>query len=311
MKIKLPFILIICSVFAFSCSEILEEELDNKQVKLIAPADSSINNEYAQTFWWSKIEGATKYNFQLVEGSFEQPVKIVADTNLVLEKFVLSLYPGAFQWRVKAFNSGYETPYSTRSFRIDSTSLDQQKVTIQVPKNETFHSGIINFSWDPLFGAGNYVLEVDHFTGNFSNPLFSDTISAGSQSAFSIFRDTKVPAGKYQWRIKGGNSLFSDPGVFNINSNAPVLSTPLAGATNLSSPVSLTWTAESGISSFTVLIQDSARVLIKKESAITEKSLSFDPSSLGTMKRFYWAVIATDLAGIPSDTSSFQFFRIK
>jgi hypothetical protein len=311
MNIKLPFIFLICSVFTFSCSEILEEELNNENVKLIAPADQHSFTEYSQTFWWSKVIGATQYHFQLVEGSFEQPLKVISDTNLVLDKFVLSLYPGSFQWRVKAFNSGYETSFSTRNFRIDSTSLELQKVIIKLPKNETFHSGVVNFSWEPLFGATNYILEVDNLTGNFSNPLFSDTLNTGSLSSFSIYRDTKLLKGKYQWRVKGGVSLFSDPEIFAISSVAPAPTTPFAGAINVSSPVSFTWAAEQGIASFSILIQDSTRVLIKKETALTQKSFSFDPTSLGTMKKFYWAVVAKDLSGISSDTSSFQYFSIK
>jgi hypothetical protein len=308
MKFSHYFLFILVSIFMFSCSEIFEEELKSEKVKLLSPGESS--TEYIQVFWWAKVEGATNYNFQMVEGDFDQPVKFLTDTNLVLEKLTLTLNPGIYQWRVKAFNGAYETSYSVRNLKIDSTALEQQKVNIQIPLSETFYSSLISFSWDHLFGATSYILEVESLIGNFSNPIFRDTILAGSSTDFTIIRDIKAVAGNYQWRVKAENSMFSNIGKFTINPAAPEISTPLHGAANLTAPISLTWNADAGIQSYTVIVQDSIRNQIKKESSIIQKTFSFDPGSIAN-KKFYWAVFGKDLSGISSDTSSFQLFGVK
>lgn len=293
-----------------SCVDVFEEDLSDETVELIAPSDSLVYKEYNQNFWWAKVEGASKYHFQIVEGSFQHPRRLVADTNIVYEQIVFSLYPGNFEWKVKAFNGGYETQYSQRSLQIDSAALEDQFVTIKSPKSETFHSGIISFKWDPLFGAPFYILEVDEFTGNFYDPVFRDTIFNVLGSEISIARNIETSNGTFQWRVKAGESKWSVTGKFFINSTSPELSTPTPGAVNLSSPVSLTWNSKEGISLFTVLIQDSTRNLLVKTS-VSDKSFSYKPEGLGNMKKFYWAVIGEDFSGVKSDTSEFRSFVIQ
>jgi hypothetical protein len=94
------------------CQEIFEESLDKEKVVLIAPMDSLVSTEPSQTFYWQPLDSGTKYELLIVKPRFDSIVSFVADTILQRNQFQISLMPGSYQWRVRAFNSSSTTQYS-------------------------------------------------------------------------------------------------------------------------------------------------------------------------------------------------------
>ena len=97
----LPLLLLACG----AC-DILEEDISKDPVRVIAPTDTV-------KFRWQGVEYATGYEFTLVSPSFEYADRLVADTVIYADSlsrsygFDATLCAGRYQWRVTAFNSGY------------------------------------------------------------------------------------------------------------------------------------------------------------------------------------------------------------
>ena len=103
-----------------SCEEIiLEDNISNAIVEVLAPADNSVLNITNVTFTWEPIEYADAYHLQVAVPNFATALQIVEDTLISQTNFSKTLVPEQYEWRVKAINSAYETVYTTQSFRIE------------------------------------------------------------------------------------------------------------------------------------------------------------------------------------------------
>ncbi|WP_397301597.1 hypothetical protein [Nonlabens ulvanivorans] len=73
-------------------------------------------------FFWEDLEGATSYRVQVAEPDFINPTQITHDVivqDSVGTSTQLNLTPGTYQWRVKAQNSAYQSPYSISDFTVN------------------------------------------------------------------------------------------------------------------------------------------------------------------------------------------------
>lgn len=117
MKIKSPFLAIVIitlSIIIYSCTGTLTEKyLANEKVILSAPIDSLVTNDSIPSFYWEILDGATKYQLQVVSPKFDAIIKVYADTTIATNLLNFSLNKGKqYQWRVKAKNSSSETAFS-------------------------------------------------------------------------------------------------------------------------------------------------------------------------------------------------------
>lgn len=113
--------LITCLIITnVGCSAFFEEDISDKIVVLLVPADSVITSELTQIFLWEYIDGADHYNLQIVSPDFDTAEKLVLDTSLTRNQMQFTLYPDTFEWRVKAYNSAYSTFYTTNFLIVDT-----------------------------------------------------------------------------------------------------------------------------------------------------------------------------------------------
>lgn len=110
-----------------SCEELLQvEDISVEEVMLIAPSDSTVVSQNNVNFTWSEIIDATSYHIQVADPDFLQPSQIVIDTLIVKDStylgpnFSKALPNSAYEWRVSARNSDFETGYSTNSFLVNT-----------------------------------------------------------------------------------------------------------------------------------------------------------------------------------------------
>lgn len=144
------------------CTDIFEEDIANRSIDLLAPADGFETKTFAITFWWDTIQGANNYELQVVSPNFDNANYLLLDTLLSNSSFLTQLQPGLFQWRVRALNSTYATPYAFRSLRILNTDdLAEQIVILKAPSNNSVTKDInIHFSWEKISIADEYNLLV-------------------------------------------------------------------------------------------------------------------------------------------------------
>ncbi|MDC7996886.1 hypothetical protein [Gilvibacter sediminis] len=107
-------------VTTYSCEEtIFEPDISEDAVSILAPVDGvTIDNETTR-FSWNGIDGATEYRIQVATPNFENATQILTDS--VVDQFSLEirLSSGSYQWRVRAQNSGHQTPYTTATFTVE------------------------------------------------------------------------------------------------------------------------------------------------------------------------------------------------
>ncbi len=121
-----------CSILVIimsSCEDILEVvDISNKQVVLLAPTNDAIVTDSLVSFNWNGITEADAYLIQVATPNFENATQLTLDSVMVVDstfqgtRISKALANNHYQWRVQAFNSGYETSFSTNTFSVDTSN---------------------------------------------------------------------------------------------------------------------------------------------------------------------------------------------
>ena len=109
------------------CEDLLEVvDISNSNVTVFAPLDGATINSNSVQFNWDTVTEATSYRMQLAEPDFENTVQVLLDTIFVEDsignvpsQIQQDLLNGNYTWRIKASNSGFETPYTENAFVVD------------------------------------------------------------------------------------------------------------------------------------------------------------------------------------------------
>lgn len=112
------------------CEDIVEvPDISNQTVSILAPVWGSILATNTVRFNWEEIEEATSYEVQVATPAFETATQIVLDTvvrkdtlGIIQTQIEQSLDNGDYAWRVKAFNSDYETAYTLSHFQVNGNA---------------------------------------------------------------------------------------------------------------------------------------------------------------------------------------------
>ena len=146
-----------------SCEEILlEDNITTNEMNLIAPVDNAMLTNTGVVFSWDIIKNATQYRLQIAKPDFINPLQIVLDTLVTSNSFNQQLNIGNYQWRVKAVNSAYETPYKTRNITIVSNSdFQSNSIVLLTPNNSLVtNSTTQTLSWQSIIGATGYQVQI-------------------------------------------------------------------------------------------------------------------------------------------------------
>ena len=102
-----------------SCEAVFLDDLSNDTVVVLAPLNNAQLDVGNNTFSWELLENAETYQIQIATPSFENANQIVLDSVTASRMIVHDLISGTYEWRVKALNSEYETPFSTVNFTVN------------------------------------------------------------------------------------------------------------------------------------------------------------------------------------------------
>jgi len=224
MRIWNSLILFGLAIIMFSaCQVIFEEDIADEEVLLLAPANGLITTDYTLTFWWQEVDDATKYNLQVVRGSFDYITKFVLDTNISSNQFAYTFSPDTFEWRVKAYNDAHETSYYYASFRIDSTEKPQTVNLISPSNNTITNADSITFKWGTASNATRYRILVTQDDETFSESEIDDGVTV-------TFPDdelglSQLTDGEYYWQVRSentkSNSEYSSAWLITVDLTAP------------------------------------------------------------------------------------------
>lgn len=189
---------IFLAVLGSSCNDFFEQDLTGKSVTLIAPSNGVVTDISVQTFWWEEMDGALEYELQVVTTGFDSIVQLVLDTTVTGTQFQQTLWPGQFQWRVRAVNGSTMSDFTTYSLTVDTTSdLSGQTVVLESPINGSYSNLLAqNFSWQNLTIAEFYRFQVSD-DGFSSGANVLDTTVTGDNVAITFTSDVQ-----YSWRVR-------------------------------------------------------------------------------------------------------------
>ena len=309
-----PSLCIVVVLCFSSCKDIIEPSIEKKQVVLNAPGDHYQSKNFAVTFWWNEVEDALQYRLQVVTPTFRSIGALIADTVVSGDKFILSMPPGDYQWRVQAVNGSSATSFSEPySFTVLSSSIKQQAVQLSAPAAGALtNKSSTTFSWNSLYGATRYRLQVDDADFADTTHLLYNKTTPGQEALFSLTKESK-----YQWRVRAENdtaaSLWSAIRVISYDHTPPAkvdLSSP-ANEKVVSLPVSLSWAAVSTASKYKLYLykSDSTTLYNTFPQQLTERSFSLGSGIPGD--RVYWKVSAVDAAGNEGAASTMRNFLIQ
>ena len=299
----------------FSCKDLIEPSIARRTVRLNAPADNYESTKYLISFWWDDVEDALQYRFQMVSGTFETPGQLVADTLVSVNKFTISMEPGEYQWRVRAENGSSATNYSApRSITVLSSSIKEQSVRLLSPADGALSNlAKMNFTWDKLFGATKYRLQVDtNFFADESRLVYDGT-AAGLSYTLALAKDQR-----YQWRVMGQNdtaearwSALRAVTIDHTPSDKPDPQYP-ANRGNVSTPVNLRWSSAEGAVAYRLMVlkADSVSVYDRNYPVETKSnSYSFNAGIPG--EQVVWKVFSVDAAGNVSGPGKIFSFNVQ
>lgn len=104
--------------FVTGCRDVFEKDISEKEVELVAPADSVETTHATLTFVWEERDGATGYRLVVVSPSFDRIELYVLDTLIEGKQYAYTLEPGRYEWGVRPENSAYEGIYRWRVLTV-------------------------------------------------------------------------------------------------------------------------------------------------------------------------------------------------
>jgi len=314
--LKIPGLVVFTGLITLTtCEAIFEKNLEGEEVFLIIPLDNLTTGLAAQTFWWDRVDGAEGYNLQIVTPSFDSILRLVVDTNTINDRYETNLYPGVYQWRVRAYNYSSSTDYYGRTITILNTfDLSNQQVVLKSPGiNLITNDTSIRFEWFEMNNATDYRFELkyDSWNGDYViNPLIT------TESSLILDLDES----QYAWGVQAQNqnsaSQFSFR-TFMVDTTRPaipLLIKPLQNDTTLSHEVLFQWSRPDTTGS---PIKDS--LLISQDSLFTGEGYSryfftqntSQTTTLDASGKYFWRVRSVDAAGNLGAYSQTRKFTIQ
>jgi hypothetical protein len=307
---KIIFFLPILFIAFGSCEEIiLEDDISEEQVLLVAPVNNAQFSSTGITFTWEPIENGTEYRIQIAKPNFANPIQIITDNITEETSFTTQLNVGEYEWRVQAVNSGYSSSFSSRFFSIISNDdFGSNSVTLSSPANNIItNTATQTLNWEPVIGATAYHIQII----NTANSTIVNEQDVNTTSVNYTF-----PQGNYQWKIRATNglqnTLYSSRSILIDTSapNTPVLVTPSNLSNTSNNTVSFQWTRTSVAGS-----TETDRIYIYSNSSLTTLVYSNEETSpyiTSTLEdgTYYWYVKSYDEAGNVSQQSSVYSFTL-
>jgi predicted phage tail protein len=307
---------ILVAITFFTCKkDFIVEDIKNKTIIINAPANNLVTTANKVTFWWELLDGAEKYNIQVVKPNFSSITEIIADTTLTGSKYNLNLQPGTYQWRIRAMNAGGNTVYQTFSLKVDTTSnLSSLTVsTIDPVANLLTSAKRIAFSWIALNAATQYQVLIL----NSSSGVVKDTTTS-----LTTYTYTFPSQGAYSWKVRASNdfsiSQYNSALTFTIDLTAPaapVLSSPSHNAI-ITPTNNLVWNRvgapDARYDSVYIATDSSFTNVISKTKtylqSISVASLTNPPPATSTI--YWWRLRSVDSVGNRSVYSSQLKFKL-
>jgi hypothetical protein len=278
---------------------------------LASPTNGATGVSTAPTLTWNASGGASSYQLQVSSNSSFSST-VVNQSGITGTSYgVTGLSNNTlYYWRVNASNASGTSSYSTAWSFTTAGLASPPTPTLSSPSNgSTGVSTSPTLNWNASTGATSYRLQVS------TSPFFASTAVNQSGITGTSFDVTGLSNGTlYYWRVNAtnasGTSAYSTRWSFTTivaAPSAPTLSSPVNGATGVSTSPTLNWSASTGATSYQLQVSTNSSFssTIVNQSGITGTSYGVTGLTDGTT--YYWRVNATNAGGTSSYSAPWSF----
>lgn len=300
MKTKIQVYIAIVSLFSSffsSCNDLVDKNLSSLNIIVLSPRDSFISYNYDMVFQWEAIEGINGYRFQVAQPSFLDMQLLVVDTFLTSTKYTVQLLPGKYQWRLRAENGTYSTPFVTRQLTIDSNrNLNgQQFQTLSPTNNYITNQSNVLFSWQSFPYANKYEFVLMDTAGN---------VTYSTLSMQTTIQQT-LAEGSFLWKARALDTLYltataySSAKKITIDTSSPLPSSPSIPLNNATDTniVQLIWLRTNDCVGDSVFVSTDIGFSNYSHKAYIKNGNEYSLPLLGVNQDYYWRIRSHDLAG--------------
>ena len=185
--------------------QVEDNDLSNKIIQLLQPANNALLKTKSVTFTWNKLNKSASYVFQLKANDWTNGT-IIEQRNTTDSTLTFELGDGSYYWGVKAVNNlNSSSEYAVRNLKIDTAAPEIPLLVSPVNNYETYEKNII-FSWED--GAKEdekleYNIELHKQSGSI------DFLVATYHTSLKTFIYKFTDSGNYYWKVqtvdKAGN----------------------------------------------------------------------------------------------------------
>ena len=213
MRTTAPFFTVLIWALV-ACNDIIEPDISDDLVTIVAPGDSVTSDSSRVTFFWEPLDDALDYQLQIVTGSFDSPQFLILDTLTARNVITLDLDSGTYQWGVRGGNNAYTTRYLVRTLFVLNNRNNEEELELIFPENnEVLADTIVQFRWDNLSGTEDYIFKI------LTDPEVT-RVTANNSITESFERNTAT----YRWQVTAvrsanGTNVTSEVFEFTIDPN--------------------------------------------------------------------------------------------
>ncbi len=277
------------------------------------PSHDAVNLPTTLILRWSASAGAEAYRLQLSTDSLFESFVINDSTLTDTTRQVGPLSNKMkYYWRVNAKNTGGKSPWS-EVWNFTTIVAKPLTPTLVSPINGAINQPITPvLKWNTSVDATLYRLQVATNSA-FTTIVYDDsTLTDTLQQVGPLLNNTL-----YYWRVSaknvGGTSAYSTYRSFTTIVAAPttpVLASPLNGATNQPTTLTVSWNASTGTTSYRLQVSTDSLFgsLVLDDSSLSGTSRQIGP--LSNYIKYYWHVRAKNVGGISDWSATWKFTTI-
>jgi hypothetical protein len=220
---KITFLALALVVGLVSCDDILEvPDISEQSVTILAPKDGSVLDINAVNFNWETVKEATGYRIQIATPNFENAAQFVLDSvvevdslGYVTPRLEQNLLNGNYEWRIRAFNSDYETGYTLNAFSVngdgnfDATPPNTPQLVAPV-NGASQAETTVSFSWSRENVPGTAERDSIFIYTDESLSTLS-TKALGANKSY----ETTLAAGTFYWYVKAYDAAGNESNASN------------------------------------------------------------------------------------------------
>ncbi|MBE2257087.1 MAG: hypothetical protein IAE65_12915 [Ignavibacteria bacterium] len=307
---------------------------------LSLPLNGSTGILLNPSFDWSNVPNATSYRLQISNNNLFTNILFdsagITNSQFNLTSNILNTLT-FYYWRVSAVNiAGSSNPSETWSFKTIGTPFS---VTLLNPPNNSINQPVnVNFNWKK---TSDQTLTITDFgeivTNNKTSEKTSEAIlkywfeiTSDTINFSSIIRDSSITdtiktlsnlsnSTNYFWRVKGKNEVgwgnFSSWFKFTTIVPAPLspsLISPVNGSIGLPVALKFDWNNIVNATNYRFqLATDSLFNTTILDTVVSEDSIFIPQGKLLNNQKYYWRVNASNIGGVSSYSSIWNFITIQ